>query len=144
VRATGCGVASAIGRLGAIASPIVVGYIYPIYRFAGVFGITTAVLLAGALSVLILGIATSGHSLEAITEAEGRSPAGAASGKSRPWSLFGNFSPCAWFLCVPFRPASHGNAAPLKPNDAPHQPHAGVPSGRHTPYIASPPTESLG
>jgi putative MFS transporter len=70
VRATGCGVASAIGRLGAIASPIVVGYVYPLYGFAGVFGITTAVLLAGALSVLILGIPTTGRSLEAITEAE--------------------------------------------------------------------------
>ncbi len=70
VRATGHGVASAIGRLGAIASPIVVGYIYPLYGFAGVFGITTAVLLGGALSVLILGIATTGRSLEAITEAE--------------------------------------------------------------------------
>ncbi|WP_428488701.1 MFS transporter [Rhodopila sp.] len=70
VRATGCGIASAIGRLGAIASPIVVGYIYPIWGFAGVFGITTAVLLGGALSVLILGIATSGRSLEAITAAE--------------------------------------------------------------------------
>ncbi len=70
VRATGCGIASAIGRLGAIASPIVVGYVYPVYGFAGVFGITTAVLLAGALSVLTLGVATSGRSLEAIAEAE--------------------------------------------------------------------------
>ncbi len=70
VRATGSGVASAIGRLGAIASPIVVGYIYPLYGFGGVFGITTFVLLAGALSVLILGIPTSGRSLESITEAE--------------------------------------------------------------------------
>ena len=76
VRATGCGIASAIGRLGAIASPIIVGYIYPIYGFAGVFGITTAVLLGGALSVLILGIATSGRSLEAITEAELQAAAG--------------------------------------------------------------------
>jgi len=70
VRATGSGVASAVGRLGAIASPIIVGYIYPVYGFAGVFGITTAVLLGGALSVLILGIPTRGRSLEAITEAE--------------------------------------------------------------------------
>ena len=70
VRATGHGLASAIGRLGAIASPIIVGYIYPLYGFAGVFGITTVVLLGGAFSVLILGIATSGRSLEAITEAE--------------------------------------------------------------------------
>jgi putative MFS transporter len=70
VRATGHGMASAIGRLGAIASPIIVGYVYPLYSFAGVFGITTAVLLGGALSVLILGIPTTGRSLESITELE--------------------------------------------------------------------------
>jgi putative MFS transporter len=69
-------VASAIGRLGAIASPIVVGYVYPLYGFAGVFGITTVVLLVGALSVLILGIPTTGRSLEAITEAEFRAVGG--------------------------------------------------------------------
>jgi MFS transporter, putative metabolite:H+ symporter len=83
VRATGSGVASAIGRLGAIASPIIVGYVYPLYGFAGVFGITTGVLLTGALSVLILGIPTSGRSLEAITEAELEAvaiPVGARSG----------------------------------------------------------------
>jgi MFS transporter, putative metabolite:H+ symporter len=66
VRATGVGTASAIGRLGAIASPILVGYLYPIAGFAGVFGMTTGVLLVGALSVLLLGIPTKGRSLEEI------------------------------------------------------------------------------
>jgi MFS transporter, putative metabolite:H+ symporter len=66
VRATGVGTASAIGRLGAIASPILVGYLYPIAGFAGVFGMTTGMLLVGALSVLILGIPTKGRSLEEI------------------------------------------------------------------------------
>jgi MFS transporter, putative metabolite:H+ symporter len=66
VRATGVGTASAIGRLGAIASPILVGYLYPIAGFAGVFGMTTGVLLVGALSVLFLGIPTKGRSLEEI------------------------------------------------------------------------------
>ncbi|UIN36903.1 MFS transporter [Methylobacterium oryzae] len=70
LRATGHGVASAIGRIGAIASPIVVGYVYPIYGFAGVFGITTAVLFIGGLAVLVLGIATKGRVLEDITAAE--------------------------------------------------------------------------
>jgi putative MFS transporter len=85
VRATGSGVASAIGRLGAIASPIIVGYVYPLYGFAGVFGITTGVLLTGALSVLILGIPTHGRSLEAITEVELEAAALPAGG--RPGSL---------------------------------------------------------
>jgi len=70
VRATGVGTASAIGRLGAIASPILVGYLYPIAGFAGVFGMTTGVLLTGALSVLLLGIPTKGRSLEDIEAAE--------------------------------------------------------------------------
>ncbi|MGY4238299.1 putative MFS transporter [Bradyrhizobium sp. USDA 4449] len=70
VRATGVGTASAIGRIGAISSPILVGYIYPIAGFPGVFGMTTAVLLAGALSVLILGIPTRGRSLEEIESTE--------------------------------------------------------------------------
>lgn len=70
VRATGMGTASAIGRIGAIASPILVGYIFPIGGFAGVFGMTTAVLAVGALSVLLLGVPTKGLSLETIAEKE--------------------------------------------------------------------------
>jgi MFS transporter, putative metabolite:H+ symporter len=70
VRATGMGVASAIGRLGAIASPILVGYILPIAGFGGVFGMTTAVLAFGALSVLLLGVPTKGLSLETIAQQE--------------------------------------------------------------------------
>jgi putative MFS transporter len=70
VRATGVGTASAIGRIGAISSPILVGYIYPIAGFPGVFGMTTAVLLLGALSVLTLGIQTKGRSLEEIESTE--------------------------------------------------------------------------
>ncbi|HUB49512.1 MAG TPA: MFS transporter [Acetobacteraceae bacterium] len=70
VRATGMGTASAIGRLGAIASPVLVGYIFPIGGFAGVFGMTTAVLAFGALSVVFLGVRTKGRSLEAIAAEE--------------------------------------------------------------------------
>jgi MFS transporter, putative metabolite:H+ symporter len=70
VRATGVGTASAIGRIGAISSPILVGYIYPIAGFPGVFGMTTAVLLVGALSVITLGIPTKGRSLEEIESTE--------------------------------------------------------------------------
>ena len=70
IRATGMGTASAIGRIGAISSPILVGYIFPIGGFAGVFGMTTVVLAIGALSVLILGVPTKGLSLERIAEQE--------------------------------------------------------------------------
>lgn len=70
IRATGVGTASAIGRIGAISSPILVGYIVPIWGFAGVFGMTTAMLAFGALAVLILGVPTKGLSLEAIAAQE--------------------------------------------------------------------------
>jgi putative MFS transporter len=68
-RATGVGTASAIGRIGGIAAPILVGYIYPIGGFAGVFGMTTGIMFAGGLAVLLLGIPTKDRSLEEI-EAE--------------------------------------------------------------------------
>ncbi|MGI4861622.1 MAG: MFS transporter [Janthinobacterium lividum] len=66
IRTTGVGTASAIGRIGAIVSPILVGYIFPAFGFGGVFGVTTAVLVAGALVVLVMGINTKGRSLESI------------------------------------------------------------------------------
>ncbi|MNT56685.1 putative niacin/nicotinamide transporter NaiP [compost metagenome] len=69
IRATGVGTASAIGRIGGIAAPILVGAVYPIGGFAGVFGMTTVILFIGALSVLVLGIPTKNRSLEEI-EAE--------------------------------------------------------------------------
>jgi putative MFS transporter len=66
VRATGAGMASSIGRLGAIAAPILVGYVYPILGFPGVFGATTFVLLIGAAAVVLMGVPTRGRSLEDI------------------------------------------------------------------------------
>lgn len=75
IRATGMGAASAFGRIGAIASPMLVGYLYPLYGFSGVFGMTTIVLLSGALAVLLLGVSTAGRSLEEISEAEHRAHA---------------------------------------------------------------------
>jgi MFS transporter, putative metabolite:H+ symporter len=76
LRATGMGAASAFGRIGAICSPMLVGYIYPLWGFPGVFGMTTAMLAMGALAVLFLGVSTTGRTLEEITEAEmaGESP----------------------------------------------------------------------
>lgn len=70
VRVTGCGVASSFGRIGSITSPILVGWLFPRFGFGGVFGTATAVLLAGALAVVLLGIPTKGRSLEAIAAGE--------------------------------------------------------------------------
>lgn len=65
-RTTGMGVASAFGRIGGLSAPIVIGYTYNQIGFAGVFTITTIVLVAGALAVALVGIATAGKSLEQI------------------------------------------------------------------------------
>lgn len=70
IRTTGCGVASAVGRLGAMVAPILVGYLYPISGFVGVFGATTVILLTGAVAVGVLGVRTRGRSLEAIAAEE--------------------------------------------------------------------------
>lgn len=69
VRATGMGVASSVGRIGGILAPIVIGITFARIGFAGVFTITTAVLLTGALLVGVLGIDTSGKTLEEISSA---------------------------------------------------------------------------
>jgi putative MFS transporter len=73
VRATGTGMASSIGRLGAIAAPILVGYVYPLLGFPGVFGATTFVLLIGAAAVVLMGVPTRGRSLEDIAAQQLRS-----------------------------------------------------------------------
>src|SRR5919201_326706 len=65
-RATGMGVASAFGRIGGLAAPLVIGSTYAKIGFGGVFLITTVVLVAGALAVALLGIGTAGKSLEQI------------------------------------------------------------------------------
>jgi putative MFS transporter len=65
-RTTGMGVASAFGRIGGLSAPIVIGYSFAQIGFAGVFTITTVVLVTGALAVALLGIGTAGKSLEQI------------------------------------------------------------------------------
>ena len=66
-RATGMGVASAFGRVGGILAPIVIGLTFARIGFAGVFVITTVVLVLGALIVGIMGIRTAGRTLEEIS-----------------------------------------------------------------------------
>ena len=67
-RATGMGVASAFGRIGGILAPIIIGFTFAKIGFAGVFMITTAVLILGAFTVGAMGISTTGKTLEQITE----------------------------------------------------------------------------
>jgi len=69
-RTTGMGVASAFGRIGGLSAPIVIGYTFREIGFAGVFSITTIVLMIGAGAVALLGIGTAGKSLEQITTEE--------------------------------------------------------------------------
>jgi len=69
-RTTGMGVASAFGRIGGILAPIIIGVTFTTIGFAGVFSITTGVLIAGALVVGIMGIRTTGKTLEQITDEE--------------------------------------------------------------------------
>jgi len=69
-RTTGMGVASSFGRLGGLSAPIVIGLVYARIGFGGVFTITTTVLLLGATAVGILGIRTSGKTLEQIAAEE--------------------------------------------------------------------------
>jgi len=70
IRATGMGVASACGRLGGLAAPLIIGLTYARIGFVGVFTITTCVLLLGALAVATLGLRTAGKSLEQISAEE--------------------------------------------------------------------------
>jgi MFS transporter, putative metabolite:H+ symporter len=70
LRATGMGSASAFGRIGAIWAPMLVGYVYPLMGFAGVFGMTTVILAVGALAVIFFGVSTDKKMLEEITELE--------------------------------------------------------------------------
>ena len=67
IRATGLGVASAFGRLGAIGAPILIGASVAKIGFGGVFAVVMAVLLVGAVGTAVLGVSTTGKTLEQIT-----------------------------------------------------------------------------
>jgi putative MFS transporter len=66
LRSTAHGTASSLSRVGAVASPIMVGYVFPLHGFIGVFGMTCGILVAGAAAVLLLGESTRNRSLEQI------------------------------------------------------------------------------
>jgi len=64
VRATGMGTASAIGRIGAIAAPVTIGYLYASIGFTNVFLVLVAALAAAVIIVVIFGQRTSGRRLD--------------------------------------------------------------------------------
>ncbi|MBB2199111.1 MFS transporter [Gluconacetobacter sp. 1c LMG 22058] len=66
LRGTAMGMASAIGRVGAIFAPVLIGILYPQTGFMGVFCLTAAVLLLGVASIVIFGPSTTNRSLEEI------------------------------------------------------------------------------
>jgi putative MFS transporter len=70
VRATGTGLSSAFGRIGSISAPAIIGFFAAALGFAGVFTMTTVVLVVGVITVLVFGLHTAGRALEELTETE--------------------------------------------------------------------------
>ena len=69
VRATGAGIAAAVGRLGGIIGPFLTPVLVPTLGQSGVFVMFMAVLLVTALAVWLLAEETKGRSLEEISGA---------------------------------------------------------------------------
>jgi putative MFS transporter len=67
VRATGSGFASAIGRLGSLLGPYLVGVVLPAAGTAGVFALGAGAFVIAALVVVMLGEETKARTLEAIS-----------------------------------------------------------------------------
>jgi putative MFS transporter len=67
VRATGTGFASAIGRLGSLVGPYLVGVILPAAGQPGVFALGAGAFVVAALAVFLLGEETRGRILEQIS-----------------------------------------------------------------------------
>jgi len=67
IRATGAGFASAVGRLGSLLGPYIVGVVLPAAGTAGVFSLGAGAFIAAAAIVLILGEETRGRALEEIS-----------------------------------------------------------------------------
>lgn len=67
LRATGVGFASSFGRIGSITAPLIIGAFATRWGFAGVFGMTTAVLAVGIVCTVLFATPTKGRSLEHIS-----------------------------------------------------------------------------
>jgi MFS transporter, putative metabolite:H+ symporter len=68
VRATGSGFASAIGRLGSLLGPAIVGVVLPVAGTSGVFALGAGAFVVAAAVVLTLGEETKARTLEAISQ----------------------------------------------------------------------------
>ncbi|KAB0599463.1 MFS transporter [Cupriavidus gilardii] len=66
-RATGCGMASTVGRVGSLIGPSLVGLVLPLAGQSGVFALGAASFLAAAWIVYRFGIETRGEALESIS-----------------------------------------------------------------------------
>nr|WP_244593488.1 MFS transporter [Methylopila sp. Yamaguchi] len=66
-RATGAGCASAVGRIGSLIGPSVIGVVLPTLGSAGVFALGAGSFVVAAVAVLTLGVETRGKSLEEIS-----------------------------------------------------------------------------
>ncbi|MEK8144675.1 hypothetical protein NKH18_32570 [Streptomyces sp. M10(2022)] len=64
--------ASAFGRVGSILAPVIIGVSSASFGFAGVFGLTTAVLAVGVICTVLFGVSTAGRSLEELTEPDAK------------------------------------------------------------------------
>jgi len=67
VRATGTGFASAVGRIGSLIGPSLVGFVLPAAGQSGVFALGAGAFALAALVVLVLGEETKGRTLESIS-----------------------------------------------------------------------------
>jgi MFS transporter, putative metabolite:H+ symporter len=68
IRATGAGLASSVGRIGALLGPYVIGAILVSYGAGSVFSLAAALFGVAALAVLILGPETKDRTLEEISQ----------------------------------------------------------------------------
>ncbi|MCS0494847.1 MFS transporter [Ancylobacter sp. MQZ15Z-1] len=66
-RATGAGCASAVGRIGSLLGPYVIGVVLPTLGNHGVFALGAGSFVVAALAIGLLGVETKGKSLEAIS-----------------------------------------------------------------------------
>ena len=78
-RATGSGFASAIGRVGSLIGPYVVGVVLPVFGQGGVFTLGALSFAMAAAAVWVLGIETRGVALEALASDE-------TAGETAPYS----------------------------------------------------------
>ncbi len=66
IRATSTGVANALGRIGGMLSPILVGLMYPIIGLFATLGLISMGFIVAAIAVIVLGVETRNKTLELI------------------------------------------------------------------------------